>query len=297
MKKRWYVILCLVWSIILCGCASQTKDEDEMYVYYINAEGNALISEVMPKMGVDEALEEVLSPSDKGAAVPAEVILEAYELSGNKLIIQFTDEYAELKKSTEVLFRAAVVQTMVQVEGVSFVSFYIENEPLLDMDGNPIGLMRAEDFVSNVGYTSDSYQTTDLRLYFASADGIQLHLVKKNEVHYNINTSIEKLIVEQLMKGTSANDASATIPKTTKLLGVSVKDGICYVNFDEKFATDGYDQKPEVTIYSIVNSLITNANVSKVQILIEGSSDVLYKGTVDLSRPLEWNASILEDNK
>ena len=33
-----------------------------------------------------------------------------------------------------------------------------------DTDGNPIGLMRAEDFVSNVGYTSESYQTTDLRL-------------------------------------------------------------------------------------------------------------------------------------
>ena len=67
------------------------------------------------------------------------------------------------------------------------------------------------------------------------------------------------------------------------------------INFDEKFATEGYDQKPEVTIYSIVNSIIENANVSKVQILIEGSSDVLYKGTVDLSRPLEWNASIMEE--
>lgn len=297
MKKRWYVILCLVWSIILCGCTSQSKDEDEMYVYYINTEGNALISEVMPKMSVDEALEEVLRPTDKGAVVPAEVILESYEVTGTKLIIQFSDEYAELKKSTEVLFRAALVQTMVQVDGVSFVSFYVGNQPLRDNDGNPIGLMRAEDFVSNVGYTSDSYQTTDLRLYFASVDGMQLHLVKKNGVHYNINTSMEKLIVEQLMKGTGANGASATIPKTTKLLGVSVKDGICYVNFDEKFAIDGYDQKPEVTIYSIVNSIIENANVSKVQILIEGSSDVLYKGTVDLSRPLEWNASILEEQE
>ena len=126
-------------------------------------------------------------------------------------------------------------------------------------------------------------------------DNLIEQLVKKSNVHYNINTSIEKLVVEQLMKGTSAQAATNTIPKTTKLLGVSVKDGICYVNFDEKFASDGYDQNPEVTVYSIVNSLIENANVNKVQILIEGSSDVLYKGTVDLSRPLEWNNDLLEE--
>ena len=297
MKKRWYVILCLVWSIILCGCGSQIKDEDEMYIYYINAEGNALVSDVQPMMSVEEALNMLLEPTEKGILVPQEVILEGYELSGNKLIIQFSDEYADLKKSIEVLFRAAVVQTMVQIEGINFVSFYVENQPLTDTDGNPIGLMRAEDFVSNVGYTSEAYQTTELRLFFADTEGMKLHLVKKNEVHYNINTSMEKLIVEQLMKGTGVNGASSTIPKTTKLLGVSVKDGICYVNFDEKFATEGYDQNPEVTIYSIVNSIIENANISKVQILIEGSSDVLYKGTVDLSRPLEWNASLLEEQE
>ena len=187
------------------------------------------------------------------------------------------------------------MQTMVQLEGIDFVSFYIKDVPLTDTDGNPIGLMRAEDFASNVGYISDSYQTAEFRLYFASTDGVKLQTVKKSNVHYNINTAVEKVIVEQLLKGTNVEGATDTIPKTTKLLGVSVKDGICYVNFDEKFATDGYDQKPEVTIYSIVNSIIENANVSKVQILIEGSSDVLYKGTVDLSRPLEWNAELLEE--
>ena len=293
--KRLCVVLCFVWSILLCGCASEQINENEMFVYYINTEGNALITEVHPMLEVEEALNLLMKPAEKSNTVLGDVGMEAYEVVGNKLTIYFNNDYLELKKSIEVLFRAAVVQTMVQVEGINFVSFYVGEEPLEDTDGNPIGLMRAEDFVSNVGYTSEFYQTTDLRLYYADEEGKMLQLVKKSNVHYNINTSIEKLVVEQLMKGTSAQAATNTIPKTTKLLGVSVKDGICYVNFDEKFASDGYDQNPEVTIYSIVNSLIENANVNKVQILIEGSSDVLYKGTVDLSRPLEWNNNLLEE--
>ena len=295
MVKKICVILCLVGSILLCGCSSEQIQEDEMFVYLINTEGNALVTEVHPMSGVDETLELLMAPAEKNVTVLGNVGIEKYEIVGNKLTIYFNNDYLELKKSIEVLFRAAVVQTMVQYDEISFVSFYVGDKPLTDTDDNPIGLMRAEDFVSNVGYTSESYQKTDLKLYYSSSDGMMLKQVKKNDVHYNINTSIEKLIVEQVMKGTSVQNAANTIPKTTKLLGVSVKDGICYVNFDEKFASEGYDQNPEVTIYSIVNSIIENANVNKVQILIEGSSDVLYKGTVDLSRPLEWNASLLEE--
>lgn len=298
MKKRIGVILCLVWSIILCGCTSGVKEDDEMYIYYINTEGNALVQEIYDRMNVEEALDKLLNPESKvktNVIVPSEVALERYELNAGRLGLYFEKGYSEMKTSTEVLFRAAVVQTMVQLDDVTFVSFYVGEEPLLDLDGNAIGMMREEDFVQNVGYTSDYYQTTELKLYFANADGLMLKPVKKSNVHYNTNTSIEKLVVEQLMKGTSAGGAQSTITKTTKLLGVSVKDGICYVNFDSKFATDGYDQNPEVTIYSIVNSIIANGNATKVQILIEGSSETLYKGIVDLSRPFEWNAGIVEE--
>ena len=101
------------------------------------------------------------------------------------------------------------------------------------------------------------------------------------------------IVNEQLKKNSSGG--KATIPKNAKILSVSIKDGICYVSFDSKFATSNYDQNPEVTIYSIVNSIIENGNASKVQILIEDSTDSLYKGIVDLSRPLEWKADIIKE--
>ena len=61
--------------------------------------------------------------------------------------------------------------------------------------------------------------------------------------------------------------------------------------------TDVYNQKPEVTIYSIVNSIIANGNAAKVQILIEGTSDAVFMNSIDLSKPLEWNADILEEKE
>ena len=288
MKIKRIALFCLVLCLMLCGCKGPAKTE-EMNVYYLNADGNALLQEVYPKMGVEKALGKVKELS----VITQGVKLEKYELVAGQLELYFGKEYAQLSRTTEVLYRAAIVQTLTQVDDVAFVSIYVEGEALRDGDGNAIGLMRAEDFVQNTGSSIDSYQTTDLTLYFANKDGKRLKESKKNNVRYHANTSIEKLVVEKLMNGTSASGSQSTIPKTAKLLGVSVKDGICYVNFDSKFSLDSYDLNPEVAIYSIVNSVIANGNVTKVQILIDGASDVVYKSSVDLSRPLEWKEDLI----
>ena len=64
-------------------------------------------------------------------------------------------------------------------------------------------------------------------------------------------------------------------------------------NFDSSFASGGYNLPPEITIYSIVNSIIANGNVMKVQILVEGSSDVDFMGTFDLNTPFEFKSTVL----
>ena len=290
MKRKIGVLLVLLLCILQCACTQQDEAAG-MSVYYLNADGNALIQTTYPKTNVEGALEKLKSHS----ILPKGVEVEKFQLNNGYLDIYFNSAYAEISKGTEVLIRAAIVQTMVQVDNVSFVSFYVDGNALTDNDGNAIGLMRAEDFVQSTGSSMDSYQTTDLSLYFANGDGKKLCLSKKTGVRYNVNTTIERLVVEQLIKGTSSTEVQSTVPKTTKILGVSVKEGICYVNLDSKFLTDSYDLSPEVAIYSIVNSVIANGSVTKVQILIDGASDVVYKNTIDLSRPLEWNESILEE--
>lgn len=291
MKKKIVILLVMMLCILCIGCGSKEKTENEMYIYYLNADSNAILQKSYPFMN----MEALLGKMKTHTVLPKGVEIEKYKLERLQLILYFNKEYLEMNKSTEVLVRAAIVQTVSQLPDVEFVSFYVENEPLRDSSGNIVGLMNAQDFVQNTGSSIGSYQTTDLKLYFADKEGKQLKETRKTNIRYNANTAIERLVIEQLMKGTSASGSQSVIPKTTKLLGVSVKDGVCYVNFDSKFATDSYDLNPEVAIYAIVNSVIANANVTKVQILIDGSSDVMYKNIVDLSKPLEGRVDLMKE--
>lgn len=304
MKNRICVILFLVVACTLIGCKKQ-ENGLSINLYYMNQDGNALLQakyylleEKNSEIAAMEVIEELQNPKnikDFQPAIPKNIRVDEIELNRDRLEISFSEEYKELGKGTEVLVRAAIVQTLVQLPEVKYVSFYVGGQPLQDSNGNLVGTMDAEDFVQNIGTSLKNYQETDLKLYFSNKDGTMLKEEKRARVHYNNNTSIEKLVVEQLMKGTNADKKHAIIPNTVKLIGVSVKEGVCYVNFSSSFLDEGYNQKPEITIYSIVNSVIANGNVTKVQILIDGSKDVNYKGTVDLSEPLEWKSELIEE--
>lgn len=293
MKKILAMLVGIALCMLLGACDSKGITEQEMFVYYLNADKNALRQEAYPKMDVENALKKL----EVHGVLTETLKVEQFQREGSNLKLYFETEYYTLAASEEVLSRAAIVKTLTQVDGVQFVTFYVGEDELTDQSGRPIGVMRAEDFVQNTGSSIDAYQTTDLTLYFADKDGTHLKERKVTGVHYNVNTTIERVVVERLMKGTSASGYQSTIPKTAMLLGVSVKEDICYVNLDSKFVTDSYDIDPELAIYSIVNSVIENSDVTKVQILIDGASDVVYKSSVDLARPLKQNVQLLQEEK
>ena len=291
MKKKISIFLGFVLCVLLCACGTQKQANEEMHVYYLNADKNALREETYPMMDVEETLKKL----EFHEVLTSEIRVDSFSREQTNLELHFTTDYYALDKSTEVLTRAAIVQTLTQIEGVQFVTFYVEENELSDKSGRPIGPMRAEDFVQGTGSSIDSYQTVDLTLCFADKDGTHLKKKVVNNVHYNVNTSIERVVMEQLMKGTTASGYQSTIPKTTMLLGVSVKEDVCYVNLDSKFISERYDLNADVAIYSIVNSIIENSTVSQVQILIDGSSDVVYQGSIDLSRPLKKNNKLMKE--
>lgn len=305
MRLKISVIMCVVLVLsLLQGCQKNNDDAKTNFsIYYVSTEGKGLeaVPYVLKTQELDKQVEEVFEElknkqESRGitSSVPSDITLEKYELSEGQLNLYFGTSYLNMKKGTEILMRAAVVQTMVQLQGVNYVAFYVDNEALKDSYGEVIGIMNAENFIQKTDSEIASYQSTSLKLYFATADGTMLKQEERAEVHYNENTSVEKLVLEQLLTGPQSEGLGRTISDTVKLLGVSVKDGVCYVNLSSNFLTNIYNQKPEVTVYSIVNSIIENAKVLKVQILIEGSSDVLFLNTVDFSQPLEWNEEILE---
>lgn len=305
-RKRYGRLLCLVFcALFLVGCNGKSgQKEGEYRVYYINTEESGLMEKNCDIEGetvqdkVDAMLE--LLKKDPGeldskSTFTKKVKVNRWILENRVLKLHFNAEYENQDKATELLLRAAVVQSLTQIEGVDRVEIFAGNHPLTDESGEKIGPLTAGDFVQNTGSSLHSYQRAELKLYFANGEGTKL-VPEKVNVRYNSNTLMEKLIVEQLIKGPDGTGRRAVIPPETKILGVSVKDHVCYVNFDEGFL-NMTDLDPKLTIYSLVNSIIDGGGTTKVQILINGESNIKYQESIDISKPLVKDKEIVEVKK
>ena len=287
---------CLCLSVMLASCGKRTDvGKEDPFIYCLNEDRTGLtkISYDFPEGNSEETaravLEELKEPAEEieyTAPIPKEVKVQGCRLRGSILDVDFNSAYLEMGALEEKLVRAAVVQSLVLIDGINAVSFTVDGEMLKDSTGFPVGLMNEDDFVENTGSSPTAYQTDTLTLYFADKEGDSL-VPREVDVRYSSNVSREKLIVEKLMQGPSGSGAYPTINPDANLLSVTIKDGICYVNFDSTFLTGAYDVLPEVTVYSIVNSLVGGTEAQKVQITINGETDAKYMETVDLSQPLE----------
>ena len=297
---------CLCLSVMLASCGKRTDvEKEDPFIYCLNEDRTGLtkISYDFPEGNAEETaravLEELKEPAEEieyTAPIPKEVKVQGCRLRGSILDVDFNSAYLEMGALEEKLVRAAVVQSLVLIDGINAVSFTVDGEMLKDSTGFPVGLMNEDDFVENTGSSPTAYQTDTLTLYFADKEGDSL-VPREVDVRYSSNVSREKLIVEKLMQGPSGSGAYPTINPDANLLSVTIKDGICYVNFDSTFLTGAYDVLPEVTVYSIVNSLVEGTEAQQVQITINGETDAKYMETVDLSQPLEAKEDLVAAEK
>ena len=63
--------------------------------------------------------------------------------------ISFSAAYYERSGVEETLSRAAIVETLCQLDEIHYVEFYVEDQPLM-LSGNAVGPMSADDFVQNL---------------------------------------------------------------------------------------------------------------------------------------------------
>lgn len=305
MKKNIIKVCCLLVVLMLSGCAGsdEEKIKSGYKIYYVNSEENDVITENYRASAkkTDAMIEEFLRKLEVSSNVaeyrvskPEEVQLEEYNLKEDTLSLKFSSAYDNMANTTEILMRTAYVKTLIQIPGVNFVDFYVGEQPLQDSNGNVIGAMVEENFVDNSGAQINEYAEADMILYYANKKGDKLKQTMKSIV-YNQNIPLEKVVIEQLIKGpASGKDLYPTIPENTKLVSVNIKDGICYVNFNEEFLKLENEVTAKVQIYSVVNSLAELATVSKVQISINGVTDKTFVEGIDFSTVFERNLDIIE---
>lgn len=305
--KRSIVSLWILFMVLsMSGCSEMKADQDgTVYkIYYLNSAMTKLVPQEFVTQTTDknQLIEELLyqfvnvpKDLDSQAALSDKVTLQSYKQEDVVLYLYFDAGYSSpsnMNAAREILLRAALTKTLTQIEGIDFININVGDQPLMDKEGNPIGMLAGSDFVDSVGDVN-GYEKTELTLFFANETGDKL-VEEKREVVRNINTSLEKLIVEELIKGPEKPGSYPTLPKETRLLNISVNENVCYLNFDSAFTANTLEIKEYIPIYSIVNSLVELTTVNKIQIMINGSADVMFRDSLSLNTLFERNLDLGE---
>lgn len=304
MKRIICRILLLLACLGLAGCTKKAPVQDgtTYKIYYLNAAMTKLVPQdyVTQTTDVDQLIKELIGQFvnvpkdvDSQAALSDKVTLQRYNKEDMVLYLYFDAGYgssSNMNATREILCRAALTKTMTQIEGIDYINIYAGDQPLTDKEGNPVGMLAGTDFVESISDVN-AFEKTELILFFTDETGQKL-VREKREVVHSINTSLEKLIVEELIKGPSVEGNYPTIPKETQLLNVSVNENVCYINFDAVFLNSNLSVKESIPIYSIVNSLSELTSVNKVQIMINGSQDVMFRDLLSLNTLFERNLDL-----
>lgn len=286
MKKKIFMIITVLMLCLLAGgCSVEVQNDPNTqsvyYLYDISADETQLEKvaynpeETTAEYMLKDMMQQMNQKEDdveRISLLPDDVQMN-YSVEGEVLVVNFNSQYTQMSKAREILVRAGVVKTFLQVPGISAVRFTVENQDLTDSKGESVGEMTADTFAEFSGNEPDAYCSTTFTLYFTDKDGQNL-VKEQRTVRYRRSIPKERIVLEQLMKGPMEKGHYPTIPENTEILDVTIAGRICYVAFDRVFSSYALDVSEKIPVYSVVNTLLDALEADKVQITV-GASDKL----------------------
>lgn len=300
-KKVFFLAVLLIFLLVSCGKKEEKQTNvKQPYEYIVVIDKNSAstvkvkhnIISTTTKEAVDELFEELISYKNEEYVSPfsEKLIADGWTYSEGMVSVYFTSSYYDQLISDEVLVRAAIVETLCQLDGVEDVSFFVDEAPLT-IQGNVIGRMNRNSFLYDI---AGNDETTRITLYFPDLEAEGLVEITRR-VQLDARYTDEQLILEELFKGPISGDTGAVrrgVPTGTKLINVVTKDTTCYVNLSSEFLNylDGIPD--ELTVYSIVNSLCEVSGVRSVEISVDGEKLEYYR-SMSCGELLTYNYDIL----
>jgi germination protein M len=160
-KKRWlcFFLCCILLMCSGCGKEKEVKNpnDSDVKIYYTNKSGSKLLYEKRERpagednQSVVDQMIRWMSKEPKNeecfVAIPSEIVINNVVARNNIVNIDFAVGYEKLDKSKDVICRAAIVKTLLQIQGIDYVEFSIGGKTMMDADGTPIGSLTEDSFV------------------------------------------------------------------------------------------------------------------------------------------------------
>lgn len=183
-----------------------------------------------------------------------------------------------MKKKTFSLVLTLVIVVLILIVGGIYLT------KTMGIKKDKASILSKEKLENAKGATSEEGYI-DITLYFGgSAEKSELikeeRLMKSEEL-------IGEMIMQELIKGPSivSDSSKPVLPKETRVLNFSIKDGIAYINLSNEAMFEMSAVQEETVLKSITNSLGQLKSVSKVMITIDNQGVESLGGNYNISKP------------
>lgn len=265
--------------IVLSGCTAKKSNinEEGPFVYYISKDSKDLVAikadvpDTTKKAQAEFLINQLISPhGDSVSPLGKGTKLNSILIKDEIAEVNFSQEFSKVSELKAILAPTAVAKTLCSLDFISGVHIFIEGEEALGADGKPLGVILESELVINKSEPTQSPKTT-VTLYFGD-ENAEFLVAERREVEVSNSSTLEKIIMDELLSGPKKSGNIRTIPQETKVLSIETKNKVCFVNLSSEFVNkhSGGTAAEKLTVYSVVNSLCELSTIDKIQFLIEG---------------------------
>ncbi len=301
-RKNIFSVLLALLLICQTGCGGkddagmQKKDRDNRSInnmiaielYYVDSEWKDYVLEeysidqlASAESMIDSVMMKLLDADQTNSAytpVPSGMTYQRYTYDGDGTVtIIFNMDYESVSTYNQLLCKAAFTNTLCQLETVKSVTFQMIN--LIDEEDIVNETYNAKNFTRLRNVLDSEYTAV---IYYPYEDGTRL---KSEQVV--LDMSVKEPIEVQIMdclKNAENLGYMNPFPKETLVNNITIHDGICYIDVNEKFLEGKEDVADKVILYSIVNSLVGIDYIDGVRFSVEGDTESkAMMGEMDLS--------------
>lgn len=309
MKKTLLLLLLLLLLLCACGTTQTTEPiQQPVTLYYRTAQTDYSAEDGVIRAEIGDLKDQPVTdynifqlyfegPRSKDLVLPfsSDITLADVFRSGNDtLILKLTRKSSSASSFDHTLAYACLAKTGFALDGVQYVHIQVKTANSSAIDER--WFSSDQILLYDTDTPSDDVQIT---LYFSDESG-RLLLPEKRSIEPVSDEQLPWKVLELLLDGPQSAGMKSPLPPGTRFMeDVSVKNGVCTVDFYPDFFVNApeSEQGQSLAILSVVNTLCELNNVSQVQIYKSGlqlqpGSEADY-ACLDLSDPWTADSSVI----